>query len=168
MKRLLIPFLPAISQSNTQRDSVSGQSTSALEQWTQAFIHSSGIEWKRMKRHRLSPLINQLQFHYNLSFEYKCSVWIHSQNQSHIHKPIYSMQKIVIFRMAKKKYIYILWDRQTTDTSAVKNYTENFSNNNNLKYPKIQIAMNIKLQASKTSNNKAIILCIEKQLNDTK
>lgn len=46
MKTLLIPFLPAISQSNAQRDSMSGRGTSALEQWTQAFIHPSGIEWK--------------------------------------------------------------------------------------------------------------------------
>lgn len=46
MNTLLIPFLPAISQSNTQRDSVSGGGTSAVEQRTQAFNHSGGIECK--------------------------------------------------------------------------------------------------------------------------
>lgn len=49
MKTLLIPFLPAISQTTErqpQRDDVSGRGTSAVELQTQAFIHSSVIEWK--------------------------------------------------------------------------------------------------------------------------
>lgn len=87
------------------------------------------------------------------------------------------MQAYFIMLQQKKKF----WDRQTTDTSAVMNYTENLSNNN-LKYPKVQTTPNLKrvnysksklykhfkLQASKTSNIKTIILFIEKQLNDTK
>lgn len=111
MKTLLIPFLPAISQSNTERDSMSGRSTSALEQWTQAFIHCSDIKrkirgWKGTDLH-LAPI--PLQF--------VILVWMFLGFW-------YAVIIIIIIQTRLFCHSIFFWTPKLTDTSEIMNYTQ--------------------------------------------
>lgn len=122
MKTLLIPFLPAISQSNAQRDSMSGRGTSALEQWTQAFIHSSGIEWK-IRGWKGRDLIPYSQLA-PIPLQFVILVWMFLGFWYTVRiRIIVIIQTSLCFILSQHLFFFFFWQK-TTDTYVIMNYTQ--------------------------------------------